>query len=219
MKWRHDYPKESRLWVVRRTIFGDSVKPTQGHSQAPSQDLKESRSQAERRDESNEAVELVTSLAVATKLPRYMMSSLTESQGDFDIVLEETEYGRRGDQSVLPGLPPNLNSAPGSLPRFLSCVAPKSSIMDVISELEELDFQHIPSPRVSKKDLVLSLAESTMPPPSGRVDTRWSEGMEDETKVHANEGVLPKYPEYQTSAKGRDAPIQVPKRRMSPLPV
>jgi hypothetical protein len=150
LKWRHEYPRETRLWTVRRAIFGEDIQP-QNEGGRPRADAKADIGRKPRVVKRNErkgenAEEKVEDIetgrhAATTRLPRDMISSLTGSIGDFDHVLEEGEEDGRWegskDEEKQAWIPVQRKS------RFRSSLDSTGSSLGVISEMAESVFEPI----------------------------------------------------------------------------
>jgi len=135
------FPRESRLWIFRRTVFGSRVEPTcstnrparaNDDSRQNAHPRKEKRQQ-ERQEEAHEASSI--------RLPRGMISSVTAGEGDFDSEMMMASNGpesrwsnfkEEGFTSILQSLPPS---------RFDSLTSHRSSL-EIISENEASTFEH-----------------------------------------------------------------------------
>jgi hypothetical protein len=160
LKWRHEYPEESRFWVTKRAIFGKGVKPTKRRKTAsPSQNhLSETMPAASNHDQDNH-IEIneeknVTSCKekniedketgsdpATTRLPYSMVSSLTVSLGAFDHVTlddkdDERWHGCHNSPEFL---------SPMQVQPRMTCSLNSSAIsgLQVISELSESIFEPV----------------------------------------------------------------------------
>ncbi|CAJ1930971.1 unnamed protein product [Cylindrotheca closterium] len=140
LKFRHLHKEESRLWVVRRSVFGEEVKPTV----SPAQQHQSSRSakpppkQQGKGDSNNKnnnknktsssssssrptgkqakAGQVAPTDQVAppstTRLPKGVVSDLTASRGDFDHVMQEEDDERWEDLATTTATNNNGGSSP-----------------------------------------------------------------------------------------------------------
>lgn len=181
------FPKETRLWVIRRTIFGNRIKPTRSldgalgaHNTFP--DAVNARKQ----DRTNDP-------ASATRLPRGMISSVTASEGDFDPEIptptsskDERWATDKAKGSILASLPI----------RFESIQNPKSSVLEVISENEPSTFEA--TSRISiTEELLLEMAAGDFVPK--HAESRW-----------ASDSSNP------ASASSPEKPLSIPQREETP---
>eukprot|EP00980_Cylindrotheca_fusiformis_P017211 scaffold5297_cov104-Cylindrotheca_fusiformis.AAC.4 len=104
LKWRDEYPLETRMWVVRRCILGEKVRPTK----VPGRNgiVKE---------ESDQDIEAPPA-AAAARLPISMVSTLTLSVGDFDHSIpgkEERWAGSERTEKTVPWIPSRRSTSRG----------------------------------------------------------------------------------------------------------
>jgi hypothetical protein len=237
MKWRHEYPNETRIWAVRRAIFGSDVTPAYRgpHHQPTRPQGKPNPVVAHEETKKDADTGDATSLRAITRLPP------TASQGDFDHVVDANNDGRWTD-GIHQESPVSL---PLVTPRFRSSVELGSSVLDVISEIEESSFE----PIVSKEESVLDntpffLSEEVR---ASEAAQRWSstnsssgEGglsaklalampLRKESTNGSEETVSSSPPSSAVDRMGHaaapskqlssmDMPIAMPQRRMSPPP-
>lgn len=245
LKWRHQLPNETRMWSVRRAILGTDVKPMQRlHPQQQQKEAADAalalpageRKGGEGKIEQYTDIEdggQANDLAAMTRLPRDMMSSLTASQGDFDHIIDESKDDGRwtADTQESKGF-----SLPVASPRFVSSIELRSSILDVISELEECNFDTpslLPEQLLDSSDrwCIGSSASGDEIGPSNKCSstTPLSLPLRAESN-HGPEGRKDKKTAtptlssckalHQGTAENReDKPMAVPQRRMSPPPV
>jgi hypothetical protein len=173
LKWRHEYPRETRWWTVRRAIFGEDIQP-QNEGGRPRADAKAIgrkprvvKRNARKGEDAEEKVEDIETggHAATTRLPRDMISSLTGSIGDFDHVLEEgKEDGRwessKGEEKQA-WIPVQRTS------RFRSSLNSRGSSLGVISEMSESVFEPILAVSMEQEE-----HESFAIP--GASESRWS---------------------------------------------
>lgn len=227
MKWRHECPKETRLWVVRRAIFGTDVQPTHlkkkkwiPHLARPKQVMEKANSGDEDVAKEDITSRDLTNVPSVTPLPRGLVSSLTASRGDFDHVddarnneiwiVDDTPEVLRGG-----GLPPRTTQFVSSL-EFRT-----SSVLDVISEMEESSFEPIVSTEFTR----------TMPsllPEEVRATKAVQRWFSDATSGDGNRFTTPSMPlraneatasrSFNASSPDADKPISMPQRRLSPPP-
>ncbi|CAJ1960328.1 unnamed protein product [Cylindrotheca closterium] len=137
---RRAFPKETRLWIVRRTILGLNVKPTYSlGSQSRAANVPRV-SPTDRNNGSGEKG-LETNMASSTRLPRDMISSVTASEGDFESerpTASNTNEGWISDKKEK-GFGLILSSVPL---RFRSLREMRPSALEVISENEISTFEH-----------------------------------------------------------------------------
>lgn len=172
LKWRHEYPRETRLWAVRRAILGEGVRPeNDGGALAVGNPV--TKPAKLKRPEENRQPELgEEENPVFTGLPKEKISSLTASKGDFDRIVDEDEEDDRwdGNNSTDSWIP--LSTTPV---RFCSTVNSSSrgeSSLDVISEHSESVFESV-VPAGSSAFEHTSISEKAfaiVSPP----DSRWS---------------------------------------------
>ncbi|KAL3935704.1 MAG: hypothetical protein SGBAC_008832, partial [Bacillariaceae sp.] len=154
LKYRHLHEEESRLWVIRRSIFGEEVKPTILQSQRRSSrtpnpfapvDVKtvpKTKPQAPKSNQvapSTEAAPSNQGVPSATRLPRGMVSDLTASQGDFDHVMQEADDKRWEDTTENSRNAPLISHRKRS--SLLLCT---STALSIISENQESVFEALP---------------------------------------------------------------------------
>jgi hypothetical protein len=240
---RHKYPNETRRWAVRRAIFRSDVMPASRspHHQPTRPQGKPNPVVAHEETKKDIDTGEATNLRAVTRLPPDLMSSLTASQGDFDHVVDANHDGRWTD-----GIPQESPvSLPLVTPRFRSSVELGSSVLDVISEMEESSFE----PIVSKEESVLDNNPILLPEEvrASEAAQRWSptnsssgEGklsaklelampLREESTCGSEETVSSSPPSSAVDRMGHaaapstqlssmDMPIAMPQRRMSPPP-
>jgi hypothetical protein len=225
MKWRHEYPNETRIWAVRRAIFGSDVMPARSPHHQPT------RPQAVAHEDTKEDIDTgeAINLPAVTRLPPDLMSSLTASQGDVDHVVDANNDGR-----WTAGIPQESSvSLPVLTPRFRSSAELRSSVLDVISEMEE--------PIVSKEESVLDNTPILLPEEvrASEAARRWSSNTHSssgdggllanlslvmplrEECTHGSEETLSRMGHATAPSKqlsSTDMAIAMPQRRMSPPP-
>ncbi|KAL3928907.1 MAG: hypothetical protein SGBAC_012442 [Bacillariaceae sp.] len=136
LKFRHLHKEESRLWVVRRAVFGEEVRPTirpqRNIVESPNHLVAAGDNAAPEKNKPRGAQANEAS-PTATRLPRGMVSDLTASQGDFDHVMQEADDERWEDKATIE----NSRNAPlVSHRKRSSLVLWVSSALDIISENE-----------------------------------------------------------------------------------
>ncbi|KAL3940254.1 MAG: hypothetical protein SGBAC_005170 [Bacillariaceae sp.] len=143
LKFRHLHKGESRLWVVRRAIFGEEVRPTirpqRNMIKAPNRlEALNDNAVPEKKPQKAKADRVSPSVA---PLPRGMVSDLTASQGDFDHVMKEADDDRWEDKATTE----NSRNAPLiSHRKRSSLLLCTSSALDIISENQESVFEALP---------------------------------------------------------------------------
>ena len=146
------FPRESRLWVLRRTILGTRIKPTCS-APAPSRAIIGPRGAPV-----GPSGAIDPNKPSATRLPRDMISSVTASDGDFDsgIVMSNagTEERWTNNEKVFSSILSNIPI------RFESLRNPKSSALEVISENEPSNFEPMSQLEMSSSDFFPTNAES-----------------------------------------------------------
>jgi len=157
---RLGFPRETRLWVVRRTIFGSLVKPTHTNSQSGSTGASQ-RSCPLQKKEKYRVKAPLTNTAATTRLPRKMMSSMTASEGDFDD--SDDRSTENADSSLLSSL---------SI-RFQSRRNPRSSVLEAISENEASTFEHTSSDLSMAEAFLLERSSTDFKSPID-AEKRWS---------------------------------------------
>jgi hypothetical protein len=188
LKWRHEYPEESRCWVTKRAIFGEGVQPTKRRSAAsPSRNhLTEKMPAASNHDqddniESNEAKNFTSCEEkniedkemgrdpAFTRLPHSMVSTLTVSL----VALDHVKLDDKDDQRWH-----GCNNSPdfSSLMQMQSrmkCSLTSSRIpgLEVISELSESVFESVAEQEEDDVDSKIATVKSRRIPPS---ESRWS---------------------------------------------
>jgi hypothetical protein len=179
LKWRHEYPEESRFWVTKRAIFGKVVKPTERRKAAtsPSQNhLSENMPAASNHDqddhiESNEMKDVCKEKKIkdketgrnpaTTRLPHSLVSTLSVNLGTFDHVTLDDEDDERwhGCDNSRDFLSPK--------PR-MTCSLNSSTIssLQVISELSESVFEPVAKQQEDDKMVSPLASESRWNPSS-----------------------------------------------------
>jgi len=165
------FPRESRLWIFRRTVFGSRVEPTcstnrparaNDDSRQKAHPRKEKRQQ-ERQEEAHEDS--------STRLPRGTISSVTASEGDFDSEMMVAPNGlesrwsnfkEEGFTSILQSLPPS---------RFDSLTSHRSSL-EIISENEASTFEHTTAHISISEEVVMQWAPGDLS--AADAEGRWS---------------------------------------------
>jgi hypothetical protein len=160
LKWRHEFPSETRLWATKRAIFGDEVKPTkvgalQALSPSPQNPMEKLTAEKEingnansdeEKETDDDGVELgtynVCNAGSFKRLPRDMISSLTASTGDFDHVIEEDEEDMRWGKRNEPASSMPAKTTPRSLSNLRDNLI---SSLEIISETLESFFEPISS--------------------------------------------------------------------------
>mmetsp|Transcript_45520 Transcript_45520/g.110255 ORF Transcript_45520/g.110255 Transcript_45520/m.110255 type:complete len:645 (-) Transcript_45520:28-1962(-) len=154
LKFRHLHKGESRMWVVRRAIFGEEVQPT---IRRPRNLIKDA-NQVEVVDNKNPVPEAQKGPQEAakkadqaspsskqspsvTRLPRDLVSDLTASQGDFDHVMQEEDDERWEDKAKSEK---SRNAPLVSHRKRSSLQLLTSSGLDIISENQESIFEAVP---------------------------------------------------------------------------
>lgn len=182
------FPGESRLWVIRRTIFGNRIKPTcaSGRSFVVNGPLN-APTNADANDNNKETNK--------TK-ERQVPSSVTATDGDFDsseILGSSSERWKDNTglgSSLLASLPARLDSLRNR----------KSSLLEVISENEAVKFES--SARYSiAEELVMDMSSGDFFPAMG--ETRWAS---DASSSNSN---------TPTTIVGGERPISMPRRQGS----
>mmetsp|Transcript_18649 Transcript_18649/g.46158 ORF Transcript_18649/g.46158 Transcript_18649/m.46158 type:complete len:668 (-) Transcript_18649:1205-3208(-) len=166
------FPRETRLWIVRRTILGSKVKPTfssDGRSRFNGLRV----SPVDPTDETVEK-EATANMAAVTRLPRDMMSSVTASEGDFaseKLTTSSTDGRWTSKQDK------DFNSIRARAPiRFQSLRSIRSSVLEMISENEVSTFEHIS--RISIADeLVVDMSSGDFFP--ANAENRWASDSSD----------------------------------------
>mmetsp|Transcript_45518 Transcript_45518/g.110250 ORF Transcript_45518/g.110250 Transcript_45518/m.110250 type:complete len:648 (-) Transcript_45518:28-1971(-) len=145
LKFRHLHKGESRLWVVRRAIFGEEVKPTIQAQRnlikapKPKEGVVDSDVPEQTNPRGAKCEPISPSVA---RLPRDMVSDLTASQGDFDHVMQEEDDERWEDKQATTE---TSRKAPlVSHRRRSSLLLCTSSALDIISENQESVFEAVP---------------------------------------------------------------------------
>jgi hypothetical protein len=225
------FPKETRLWIVRRTILGSKVKRTFS-SNSQSRPVNVPRVSPTDPNNGSDGKGAKTNMASATRLPRDMISSVTASEGDFDCVGPTTSIsdGRwasdkdKGFGSILASVPR----------RFKSLVEARSSVLEVISEDAISTFEH--SFQISiTEELVMDTSSGEFSP--ANVEKRWASDSSKPSVTSSTRQSIPQRDESTiedpdasssfrhlngSSNQGEhiplpvDQPIKVPQRRSTP---
>jgi hypothetical protein len=169
LKWRHEYPEESRLWVTQRSIFGKGVKPTKRRKAAsPSQNhLTEKMPAASNHDkddhiESNEAKNETGRHPATTRLPHSMVSTLTVSLGAFDhVTLDDTDDERWHGCNNSPDFLSPMQVQPR---RTCYLSSSTSSGLQVISELSESVFEPVAKQEDDVDSKIMPINSQRIPP-------------------------------------------------------
>eukprot|EP00980_Cylindrotheca_fusiformis_P020398 scaffold7423_cov122-Cylindrotheca_fusiformis.AAC.2 len=84
LKWRHKYPKESRPWAFRRTVFGESIQPENSQPLLPSPDIEHERDADKESSAEFDGVATGSIEAAGRLIRRDKISTLTANDGDSD---------------------------------------------------------------------------------------------------------------------------------------
>ena len=121
---RHEYPRETRIWVIQRAILGEDKKPC-------TPPLQDGQNQPTESNKTKEPTLQVQQQEHSAKVPHVSrVSSLTASDGDFDHISAGAHPEDRWKQPTT-----DKTQAPPVSTRFHSDV--RLSQLDIISEIEE----------------------------------------------------------------------------------
>eukprot|EP00980_Cylindrotheca_fusiformis_P011757 scaffold2799_cov117-Cylindrotheca_fusiformis.AAC.4 len=125
LKWRDEYPDETRMWVIRRSIHGEKVRPTK----VPGKNGNDN-------EESNQDVE---AHATAVCLPLARVSTLTLSEGDVDHIAGEEERwaGSGRTETAIPWMPSRRSTS------ISSRLNHRISSLEVICETSASAFEYV----------------------------------------------------------------------------
>lgn len=234
LKWKHEYPSETRLWAARRAIFGEDIHRSYNPSGPPQKTIDEPSPQiqtgnfttnnaSEQRTNGNE----MGNNAAATRLPKSTVSSLTASHGEFDHVEETEDESWKGFQNEDRAVWAHMKKA---APMFRSSLNSRGSSLEIISELTESTFD--PILRLKDNDDMDSDSidmppQSTPPLLSPKAsESRWSSNSRSPPKGLINNASvsldfsMPKRTANENEGNIddvlTDSPIIVPMRKLSP---
>eukprot|EP00980_Cylindrotheca_fusiformis_P011759 scaffold2799_cov117-Cylindrotheca_fusiformis.AAC.6 len=135
LKWRHVYPRETKMWAVRRAVLGDSIQPKQVSSV-----------EAKKEECANQkecpATAIVGDTEAYHRLPRGMVSSLSASLEDsnHEAMSADIEDGRGdgggGHKIEKPLFVPSPRAS-----RFYCNIASKRKGLQSISEISATEFE------------------------------------------------------------------------------
>ena len=192
LKYRHDFPEQSRIWCVKRCVFGDEVKPQPGKRPegnedaaiaapsptSPLQPADDTQADGQYREPDID----IEAANQHKPLPRSMLSSLTASLGDFESVREETNAVEAQEEVTTP--PDDRwkmeevsndtrrgKRTPAAVPRFHSSLTSiRVSSLEVISENVESVFEVVSSELAEE----VPTSPPTPPSPQESAEHRWS---------------------------------------------
>jgi len=214
------FPGESRLWIVRRTILGNRVKPTGSSDHTPRIIDGQRVAPVDPMDDKRQE-ESATSEPVTIRQPRDIASSVRISNNSDERWSTNKETGF---SSILTSLPI----------RFESVRNPRSSLLEAISEHEVSTFEHSGCiPKVDKQLLDLSSGDYF----PATAESRWASDSIDPMSRNSDSGPVPmpqrelirtvEEPDQSSSlrhlhgvspkkAPVADQPIKAPQRRSIP---
>eukprot|EP00980_Cylindrotheca_fusiformis_P015224 scaffold4225_cov128-Cylindrotheca_fusiformis.AAC.4 len=209
LKMRREYPEETWLKLVRHVIFDNDHQPKPTPA-TPQQKKMHGRDQERQANETAEEIDPSTDMISSTRLPNGLSSSLTESHEDLDHIEDEENHNWRWNSEPETGSHFQL---PEVSTRFVSSLDLQSSVLDVISEMEESSFE----PVVSTDSAPNRLLEEEM---ATLAVQRWSTNSGcDNANASGTTATCSKSTEDRAPVsppRRADTPLILPQRRMSP---
>ena len=201
---RLEFPTETRFWTCRRIFLGSKLPPANSDSGTRLGTVAKPKHQSESKSDEDETDlddtgNTERSGMSATRLPRFMISSVTASDGDFESFVDVLE----DDDRWLDG----CNQVPQSTPQDLACGVTRLTTLEAISEISESVFELTPY-QVNGSHLS-NLCRLKIP--LGSSEGRWKDAATKEGAVNPAA--------KHTRPAGSDCKLEIPKRKIDSMDV
>jgi len=172
LKYRHDFPWESKYWAFRRSVFGDTILPTSYRRSVaapskPNQDQLHPINEDTLREDANSPSSSISKHFQK----RENLSTLTASVGDFDHVIDHDSQDERWSNNSAE----NLSWVPTRRSRHTTPFSGnRRSSLEVISETAESVFEPFPPPANLAREKEEKLPPAELSVNAEQKERRWS---------------------------------------------